>query len=93
MVSRTARIGGLLGAAATFGTAIVGVGVPSWMVAGLAAGALVLLVLVLFLPNETPARRLGQLIQAWRNPVGATAGSSPAPSAGAPSPAARNGSA
>lgn len=92
-MSRTARIGGLLGAAVTFGTAIVGVGVPSWVVAGPTAGALVLLVLVLFLPSETPARRLGQLIQAWRNPVGATAGSSLGPPAGAPSPAARNGSA
>ncbi|MEV6020709.1 MULTISPECIES: hypothetical protein [unclassified Streptomyces] len=92
MVSRTARIGGLLGAVVTCGTAVVGAGVPGWTVAGLTGGALVLLVLVLFLPSETPARRLGHLIQAWRNPLGATAGPSPGPPAGAPSPAIRNAS-
>ncbi|MFI6567068.1 hypothetical protein [Streptomyces sp. NPDC050534] len=89
MMSWAGHIGGLLGAAAACATAIVGTGSPGWVVAGLTASALVVLALVLFLPSETPARRLGQLIQAWRNP----AGPRPGPPSNAPSPAARNGSA
>jgi hypothetical protein len=89
-MSWAARIGGLLGAAAAFTAAIVNAGPPGWVVAGLTAGAFI--VLVHILPSETPARRLGQLIQAWRNPVGATAGPNPGPPSSAPSPAARNGS-
>lgn len=88
MRSWAARIGGLLGAAAAFGTALVDAGPPAWMATGLTASMLVLLVLVLFLPSETPARRLVQLIQAWRNP----ASPRPGPSTSASSPPARNGS-
>jgi hypothetical protein len=72
MVSWRARIGGLLGVTAACGTAIVGGGPPGWVAAGLTAGALVLLVIVLFIPSETPARRLSQLIQAWRSPAAGT---------------------
>ncbi|MEU2957006.1 hypothetical protein ACIA78_39485 [Streptomyces xanthochromogenes] len=88
----TARIGGLLGAAAAFTTAMVNAGPPGWAAAGLTAGTFILLVLVLFLPSETPARRLGHLIQARRNPTGATAGPGPRPLSSAPSPTTRNGS-
>ena len=91
-MSWTARIGGLLGAAAAFTTAIVNAGPPGWVVAGLTAGAFILLVLVLFLPSEALARRLGQLIRAWRNPTGAPAGPSPRPLSSVPSPTTRNGS-
>ncbi|MFM9589186.1 hypothetical protein ACKI1J_12315 [Streptomyces scabiei] len=69
MMGWATRMGGLLGAAVAFGMAIVGAAPQAWIVAGLTASAFVLLVLVLFLPNETPARRLGRLIQAWRHPA------------------------
>lgn len=88
MRSWATRIGGLLGAAVAFGMAIVGAGPPGWVAAGLTAGALILLVIVLFLPSETPARRLGQLIQAWRNPAEVTARPHPSPPSSAPFPTA-----
>ncbi|MFJ8010105.1 hypothetical protein [Streptomyces fagopyri] len=72
-----ARVGGLLGAAAAFVTAAVGAGPPVWVVAGFTGSVLALLLIVLLVPSETPARRLGHLIQAWRNPAGAAAGPTP----------------
>ncbi len=66
MVSTAARIGGVLGAAAAFAMAMVRGGLSAWTAGALTAGALVLVAVVLFTPSETPARRLGQLIQAWR---------------------------
>ncbi|MCF3121993.1 hypothetical protein IPZ68_20100 [Streptomyces arenae] len=79
-MSGVARIGALLGAAAASVPAVVGGGTPGWVIAGLTASALVLVVVVLFIPSETPARRLGQLIQAWRNNhAGAAAARDPDP--------------
>ncbi|MGW1956963.1 hypothetical protein ACWCPI_30135 [Streptomyces sp. NPDC001920] len=66
MVSTAARLGGVLGAAAAFAVAMARGGLPAWTTGVLTAGALVLLAVVLFVPSETPARRLGQLIAAWR---------------------------
>ena len=54
MVSVAARIGTLLGAAAAFVLAAAR-GEPSvWVAAGLAASTLALLMIVLFIPSETP---------------------------------------
>ncbi|MEV7737843.1 hypothetical protein AB0O75_38220 [Streptomyces sp. NPDC088921] len=89
MVSVTARISGLLGAAAAFVLAAAR-GEPSvWAVAGLTASALALLMIVLFIPSETPARRLRQLIQAWKEPVQADACQEPC-RISAPPPQARS---
>ena len=74
MVSLAGRIGGVLGAVAAFVMAVAGGGPSSWAIAGLTASALALIVVVLFIPSETPARRLGHLIQAWRNATAAPAG-------------------
>ena len=74
MVSLAGRIGGVLGAVAAFVMAVTGGGPSSWAIAGLTASALALVVVVLFIPSETPARRLGHLIQAWRNVAAAPAG-------------------
>ncbi|MFF7749083.1 hypothetical protein ACFZCP_07465 [Streptomyces sp. NPDC007971] len=68
-MSTAARAGSLLGAAATASVmAVVGGGPPAWVTAGLCAASLVLAAAVLFGPSETPARRLGRLIQVWRSP-------------------------
>ena len=72
MVSATARIGGVLGAAAAFAIAMARGGLSAWATGALTAGALAMVAVVLFIPSETPARRLGHLIQAWRNPAEAT---------------------
>jgi hypothetical protein len=92
MVSVAARIGGLLGAAAAFVMAMARGGLSVWAIAGFTACTFGLVVIVLFIPTETPARRLGQLIQAWRNPAGAVVGSEPSSSSTASSSPARNGS-
>ncbi|MEU6256930.1 hypothetical protein [Streptomyces sp. NPDC047043] len=92
MVSVAARIGGVLGAAAAFMMAMARGGPSVWAIAGLTACAFALVAVVLFIPSETPARRLGQLIQAWRNPTGAAAGPEPGRTSTAPSSPARNGS-
>lgn len=76
MVS-VARTGRLVATAAGFTTAAVSGGPSVWAVAGLTAGALALLVVILFVPSEKPARRLSQLIQVWRSPTGRTARSGP----------------
>jgi hypothetical protein len=76
MVSVAARIGTLLGCSCRMLAAARGE--PSvWVAAGLAASALALLMIVLFIPSETPARRLRQLIQAWKGPVQAGASQEP----------------
>jgi hypothetical protein len=73
MMSVTARISGLLGTPAAFVLAAAR-GEPSlWAAAGLTASALALLMVVLFIPSETPTRRLRQLIQAWTGPTQADA--------------------
>lgn len=69
MVSTPARIGSVLGAAAAFVIATARGGLSAWVTGTLTAGALALVAIVLFVPSETPARRLGQLIQAWRMPA------------------------
>jgi len=76
-VSLAARVGGLLGAAAAFVLAVARGGPSVWVVAGLTAGALAVLMVVLFIPSETPARRLRQLIQAWKGLVPADASQEP----------------
>ncbi|MFJ8486793.1 hypothetical protein ACIRBZ_00165 [Streptomyces sp. NPDC094038] len=68
-MSTAARIGGVLGAAAAVAMGMAGGGLSAWTTGALLAGALVLVAVVLFIPSETPARRLGQLIQAWRLPA------------------------
>ncbi|MFF0737765.1 hypothetical protein ACFYVK_39900 [Streptomyces chartreusis] len=78
MVNAMARIGGLLGAAAAFVIAMARGGLSAWTTAALTAGALALLAVVLFIPSETPARRLGSLIQAWRLPAQAPTRPEPA---------------
>lgn len=69
MRSTAARIGGALSAAVAWTTAITWEALWDWMTAMLAAGALLLVAVVLFTPSETPARRLGRLIQTWRLPA------------------------
>ena len=93
MVSFAGRIGGALGAVAAFVVAVAGGGPSSWVIAGLTASGLALVVVVLFVPSETPARRLGQLIQACRTATAAPTGAEPAgqPSS-APPVSARDGS-
>ncbi|MFF4316931.1 hypothetical protein [Streptomyces sp. NPDC001507] len=71
-MSTAARIGGVLGAAAAVAMGMAGGGLSAWTTGALLAGALVLVAVVLFIPSETPARRLGQLIQAWRIPTEAS---------------------
>ncbi|MFB6931408.1 hypothetical protein [Streptomyces chartreusis] len=84
MVNAMARIGGLLGAAAAFVIAMARGGLSAWTTAALTAGALALLAVVLFIPSETPARRLSQLIQAWRTPADAPIRHEPVQRAAAP---------
>ncbi|MEJ8672945.1 hypothetical protein WKI71_44935 [Streptomyces sp. MS1.AVA.1] len=87
MVSTAARIGSVLGAAAAFAIAMARGGLSAWTTGVLAAGALALVAVVLFIPSETPARRLGRLIQAWRIPTEAPIRPEPVqPPTAAPSP-------
>jgi hypothetical protein len=65
MTSTAARIGSVVGAAVAFVIAMTRGGLSAWTTGALTAGVLVLVAVVLFIPSETPARRLGQLIQAW----------------------------
>ncbi|MFG2957559.1 hypothetical protein ACGF5O_28015 [Streptomyces sp. NPDC048291] len=76
-MSTAARIGGVLGAAAAVAMGMAGGGLSAWTTGALLAGALVLVAVVLFIPSETPARRLGQLIQAWRLPAETPLGPEP----------------
>ncbi|MFE0172345.1 hypothetical protein ACFWZ2_08505 [Streptomyces sp. NPDC059002] len=86
MVSTAARIGSVLGAAAAFAVATARGGLSAWMTGTLTAGTLVLVAVVLFIPNETPARRLSQLIQAWRAPAEAPLRPEPVQPPAAPHP-------
>lgn len=70
MIGLLARIGSALGGIAAFAIAVGSGGLSSWTTGALAAGALLLAAIVLFIPSETPTRRLGQLIHAWRAPAG-----------------------
>jgi hypothetical protein len=61
------RAGSVLGAsAAACVMAFAGGGLSAWMTVAVSAGVLTLAGAVLFWPSETPARRLADLIQAWR---------------------------
>jgi hypothetical protein len=90
MVSAAARLGGVLGPAAAFTIAMAHGGLSAWTTGVLTTGALVLVVVVLFIPNETPARRLGHLIQAWR-PTGNSPRPEPVQPLTAPSPPSQDG--
>lgn len=80
MVSAAARAGGALGAIAAFVVALARGGLTAWAAAALTAGSLLLVVAVLFVPSETPARRLRGLIQAWQG----SAPSNPQPATSQP---------
>lgn len=51
---------------AAFVVALARGGLTAWAAAALTAGVLLLVMAVLFVPSETPARRLCRLIQAWQ---------------------------
>ncbi len=86
MVNAMARVGGLLGAAAAFVITMARGGLSAWTTGALTAGALALIAVVLFIPSETPARRLSQLIQTWRTPTDAHMPERVQPSTLPPSP-------
>ncbi|MGW3036768.1 hypothetical protein ACWDCB_36900 [Streptomyces sp. NPDC001178] len=86
MVTTAARIGSVLGAAAAFAIATARGGLSAWTAGTLTAGMLVLVAVVLFIPSETPARRLGQLIQVWRAPAEAPVRPEPVQHPAAPLP-------
>ncbi len=69
MVGLLARIGSALGGMTAFAIAVDSGGLSAWTTGALTAGALLLVAIVLFIPSETPTRRLGQLIHAWRASV------------------------
>ena len=91
MTNPTARIGGVLGAAAAFALAMARGGLSAWATGALTASALALVAVVLFIPSETPARRLGNLIQAWRVPTGAPMRPEPGQSPATPPSSSRDG--
>ncbi|MFF1810739.1 hypothetical protein ACFVXW_16685 [Streptomyces sp. NPDC058251] len=68
-MSQVVRAGGALGAVAAFLLAMTRGGLTAWATGTLGMGSLVLVAAILFLPSETPARRLCRLIQAWQSPV------------------------
>jgi len=68
-MSTAARIGGALSAAIAWTSAMMREDFLDWTTQALAVGSLLLAAAVLFIPSETPARRLGQLIKAWRLPA------------------------
>ncbi|MFJ8936451.1 hypothetical protein ACIRL0_12155 [Streptomyces sp. NPDC102365] len=65
-MSGAARLGAVLGTLAAFVMAMVQGGLTAWAAGALAVGGLVLVAAVLFVPSETPARRLYRLLQAWQ---------------------------
>ncbi|MFD7811975.1 hypothetical protein ACFV6E_03340 [Streptomyces sp. NPDC059785] len=68
-MSALVRAGSVIGAAAAACVlALAGGGPSAWATAGVWGGVLALAAAVLFWPTETPSRRLGQLIRAWREP-------------------------
>lgn len=76
-MSTAARIGGLLGALAAFTAATTRGGLATWAAGALTVGGLILAAAILFVPSETPARRLRGLIQAWQSPQARAAGPEP----------------
>lgn len=80
-------ITGALGAVAAFLTAMTSGGLSVWTAGALTTGGLLLVAAVLFLPSETPARRLAQLIRAWQSPSPPATGRNEA----APLPLTQNG--
>jgi hypothetical protein len=91
MMNTAARISGVVGSAAAFAIAMTRGGLSAWATSALTASALVLVAVVLFIPSETPARRLGHLIQAWRTPTGTPTGPEPAQPSAAPALPCRDG--
>lgn len=79
MTSGAARLGAALGALAAFTMALVHGGLTAWAAGALAVGGLALVAAVLFVPSETPARRLCRLIQAWQSSPAEAAGPEPGP--------------
>ncbi|MEV0908888.1 hypothetical protein [Streptomyces hokutonensis] len=77
MTSGAARLGAALGTLAAFAMAMVRGGLTAWAGGALAAGGLLLVAAVLFVPSETPARRLGRLLQAWHGSTAGAAGPGP----------------
>ena len=77
MTSGAARLGAALGTLAAFAMAMVQGGLTAWVAGALAAGGLVLVAAVLFVPSETPARRLSRLLQAWHGSTAGAAGPEP----------------
>ncbi|GAX57905.1 MULTISPECIES: hypothetical protein [Streptomyces] len=77
MMGGAARLGAALGALAAFVMAMAHGGLTAWAAGALAVGGLVLVAAVLFVPSETPARRLCRLIQAWQSSTAGAAGPEP----------------
>ncbi|SEC44641.1 hypothetical protein SAMN05216489_00763 [Streptomyces sp. 3213] len=77
MTSGAARLGAALGTLAAFAMAMVQGGLTAWAAGAFAVGGLVLVAAVLFVPSETPARRLGRLLQAWHGSTTGAAGPEP----------------
>ncbi|MEU4615241.1 hypothetical protein [Streptomyces umbrinus] len=85
MIGGAARLGAALGALAAFVLALVHGGLTVWAAVALAAGGLALVAAVLFVPSETPARRLCRLIQAWQSSPAGAAGPEPSHRSAPPS--------
>jgi hypothetical protein len=66
MTSTSARIGSALAGMVAFAITARSGDLLDWTTGAFTVGALVLVAAVLFIPSETPARRLRQLIHAWR---------------------------
>jgi hypothetical protein len=63
LVARVIRMLGIGGALVVITTPSV---LAAWLTGGLALAALILVAAILFACSDTPARRLAQLIRAWR---------------------------
>lgn len=72
-----AWLGAALGGLAAFVMAMADGGLTAWAAGALAVGGLVLMAAVLFVPSETPARRLCRLIRAWQSSPAEAAGPEP----------------
>lgn len=69
MTSTVARIGSALGGMVAFAITAMRGDLLDWTTGAFTVGALALVAAVLFIPSETPARRLRQLIHTWRVPA------------------------
>jgi hypothetical protein len=85
MTSGAARLGAALGVLSAFTMALVHGGLTAWAAGVLAVGGLALVAVVLFVPSETPARRLCRLIQAWQNSTAGAARPEPSDRSAPPS--------